>query len=91
MTQMNQNKNPLELLRGEITRTDAELLRLFDQRMELAGQIGKIKAEAGIPVLDPAREEAVLANARSVSRHPEAAAEMMKTLMRVSRELQNLK
>ena len=78
----------IEQLRSEITQTDAELLRLFDRRMELAAQIGRLKATTGMPVFDPAREEVVLAFAREHSRHPDAAAEMMKTLMRVSREHQ---
>jgi len=78
----------LEQLREEITQTDVALLRLFDLRMRLASQVAEVKAAIGKAVLDPAREEAVLAHARQHSENPDAAAELMKTVMRLSRERQ---
>ena len=78
----------LEQLRTEITQTDTALLRLFDQRMRLASQVAEVKATTGTAIHDPAREEVVLAHAREHSENPEAATELMRTVMRLSREQQ---
>ena len=45
--------------RKEINRLDSELLRIFNQRAELALKIGEIKKELGIPVYDPEREKRI--------------------------------
>ena len=50
----------LETLREAIDQTDMELLLLLNKRMELAGQVGRIKAEQGLLLFDPGREEAIL-------------------------------
>jgi chorismate mutase/prephenate dehydratase len=78
-------------LRGEIDAVDAELTRLFVRRMQVAGRIGALKRSAGLPVLDPAREQAVLA-ARTADLPDPAliapARAFFETLMRLSREHQ---
>ena len=43
--------------RKEIDRIDAELIRLFAERMETAGKIAVYKAENGLPVFDRQREQ----------------------------------
>ena len=45
-------------------RVDAELLRLFAERMRLVDRIGAYKAEHGLPVRDEGREAAILARVR---------------------------
>jgi chorismate mutase / prephenate dehydratase len=50
----------LEMLREAIDQTDLELLLLFNKRMELAGKVGRIKAEQGLLLFDPCREETIL-------------------------------
>lgn len=50
----------LEVIREAIDGTDKELLKLLNQRMELARRIGRIKAEQGLLLFDPGREEAIL-------------------------------
>ena len=45
--------------RKEINRLDAELLRIFNERADLALKIGEIKKELGIPVYDPEREKRI--------------------------------
>ena len=47
----------LKDFREQIDAVDRELVRLFLQRMELAGQIGDYKRERGLPILDASREE----------------------------------
>ena len=53
-------KTPLELARAAIDHIDGELCRLFAERMEEAANVAAYKAEHGLPILDEAREEAVL-------------------------------
>jgi monofunctional chorismate mutase len=54
---------PLEALRAEIARVDAEILGLVARRVELARSIGAVKAADGLPILDPAREATVVRSA----------------------------
>lgn len=77
-------------IRAEISRTDAELVALLRRRLDLAGRVAAGKARSGKAVYDEAREQAVLAAARSQATPPYAAAAetMMTTLMRLSRERQ---
>jgi len=58
----------LDRLRTEITALDAELVRLVGHRRELVLRIGRLKADLGMPVLDPAREAAVVRRAAELSR-----------------------
>ena len=50
----------LEEARKRIDAADEELVALFLERMTLSGEIARAKAEKGLDVLDPAREEKVL-------------------------------
>ena len=50
----------LTKLREEINKTDKELLDLFKRRMEIAAGVAEYKRENGLPVLDAARERALL-------------------------------
>ena len=40
-------------LRNKIDGLDSELVRLLNERAEVAKEIGEIKARAGLPVTDP--------------------------------------
>lgn len=53
----------LAALRAEIEAVDAALIDAIAHRMALAKQIRVVKQRAGQPVLDPAREAAVVARA----------------------------
>ena len=46
----------MDELRGRIDAVDDELLRCFAERMDIAGNIARYKAEHGLPVLDERRE-----------------------------------
>ena len=48
-------------LRGKIDEIDEEILNLLKKRVELAGTIGALKREKGLPIRDEAREEEVYA------------------------------
>lgn len=50
----------LQALRARIDAVDAQLVALYRQRMEISAEIGAYKRDRGLPVRDPAREEALL-------------------------------
>ena len=50
----------LEEARKRIDAVDEELVTLFLERMTLSGEIARAKAEEGLAVFDPEREEKVL-------------------------------
>lgn len=53
-------KNELEAWRNEIDAIDRELVALLEKRLDVAGEIGKIKKREQLPVLDIKREHLVL-------------------------------
>ena len=46
----------LDDYRKQLDAIDAEILRLFEERMDVVREIGKWKKENGVPVLDAGRE-----------------------------------
>lgn len=58
----------LTALREEIEAVDAALIDTIARRMALAKEIRAVKQRAGQPVLDPAREAAVVSRASSRAR-----------------------
>jgi chorismate mutase len=51
----------LAALRAEIEAVDERIVDALAQRMALARAVRRVKAQAGHPILDPAREAAVVA------------------------------
>lgn len=64
--------------RESINDVDDTLVELFIQRMEIAGKIGKLKQEAGLPVLNVKREEEV--KAHIIARAPEGMKQYVSSL-----------
>jgi chorismate mutase len=58
----------LEQLRQRIESIDDELIALIRERVELARAVGRAKREHGLPILDPAREAAVVRRAGELAR-----------------------
>lgn len=54
----------LEKCRDDLDRLDGELIQLFARRLELGLRAARIKRKAGIPIVDPEREEKVILQAR---------------------------
>ena len=50
----------MEELRAQINEVDAEIVGLFRRRMDIVSKIAAYKIANGLPVYDPAREEALL-------------------------------
>ena len=78
----------ISALREEVDRIDSEMLKLLDQRLALAQQISGNKREAGIPLRDNEREEAMLQAARDLklpNLRSDEAAEFRQTLLKLTR------
>ena len=60
----------LDALRGQIDHIDAQLTALFLRRMEVTEQVGRWKQANGVPVLDAAREQEVLAKKAALTNDP---------------------
>ena len=52
----------LEQARAVINRVDAEIAKLFEERLLAAREVAAYKKEHGLPILDAAREAAVIAH-----------------------------
>ncbi|MBQ3275976.1 MAG: chorismate mutase [Oscillospiraceae bacterium] len=81
----------MEELRARIDGIDAELIRLFSQRMDAAAEIAAYKKEHGLPVLDARRERDKLRQAEELA--PEElrdyTASLYALLFELSRGYQN--
>ena len=80
----------LKELRNNIDTIDAELVKLFQQRMEISAQVGKYKQENGLPVFNKEREREVL-NSVTASVPPELEGytkTLYETIFNVSRSYQ---
>ena len=77
--------------RAEIDALDHLLVELLIRRYTVAGRIGRLKRERGLPVFDPAREAALLARLSEQARPPltpDALVMIWETLLEVSRAVQ---
>jgi chorismate mutase len=68
-------------LRREIAATDEALVRAIAARLRLAREIGALKEELGLPVMDPAREAEVVRRAAGLARDHGADAELVRALL----------
>ena len=57
----------LERLRASIDNLDAALVHLLAERFKCTEQVGRLKANAGMPPADPAREAVQIARLRALS------------------------
>lgn len=57
----------LQRLRDSIDNIDAALIHLLAERFKFTKQVGALKAEAGLPPADPAREAEQIARLRTLA------------------------
>lgn len=78
--------------RDEIERVDREIVSLLAERLSLGRRTGELKREAGLPILDPTREAAVIRRATGVAREaglpPEPVREVFWQIVGMSRRAQ---
>lgn len=60
----------LKALRANIDKLDLQILKLINERAELASEIGKVKNDHGAEVFSPAREEEVFHNVLEANKGP---------------------
>lgn len=85
------DKGSLEYYRGKIDEIDSRLIRLMEERMDVAKHIGEIKLRTGACVLDEKREGQVLASRMekvSDGEYAEVIEEFFKGVMALSRGVQ---
>ncbi len=83
----------LDVLRDRIMELDDEIIRLIGERRSLAVEIGRVKQELGLPVLDPAREARVVRRvaerAREQGVDPELARDVIWRIISAARQAQS--
>lgn len=81
----------LKELRDQIDAIDTQLVDLFKRRMAISQEVAVYKKERGLPVLDPGRERALLAQVGEQAGEDLAdyAESVFRTLMAASRSYQN--
>ena len=71
----------LEELRQRILEVDRALVELVGERRALVLEIGRIKSELNLPVLDPAREAAVVRRAVALAREKNVDEELTRDVI----------
>ena len=74
-------RNRLEELRNRILEVDAALVDLIVERRALVREIGRLKGEMGLPVLDPPREAAVVRRAAAMAREKGVDEELVRDVI----------
>jgi chorismate mutase/prephenate dehydratase len=81
----------LQESRKKIDEVDRKLLELFEYRMQLASEVAEYKRSTGMPVFDPVREEAKLAELRTMTQdeaNKTAVTDLFTQIISMSRRLQ---
>ena len=81
-------------LRQEIDRLDSELLRIFNERADLALRIGMIKKGLALPVYDPGREKKIFQRMKDENPGPlddQAIVRLFERVIDESRRLERIK
>lgn len=81
----------MKKLRAQIDRIDAQILKLYEERMDVVRAIGEYKMENNLPMYDAAREDAkldkVFADVNN-KLYADGAAQLFITLMQAGREME---
>lgn len=80
----------LTKLREKLDSLDEEIVKLFEERMEVCKAVAEYKKKVGKPVLDEQREAAKIKQVRELSENgmQDYVEELFKEIMRLSRKLQ---
>lgn len=81
----------LSELRGKIDAIDTEIVKLYEERMEISRQVAEYKIETGKKVFDKAREEEKICRVKSLTHNDfnsHGIEELFEQIMAMSRKLQ---
>ncbi|NLI80204.1 MAG: prephenate dehydratase [Deltaproteobacteria bacterium] len=87
----NDAETELREIREAIDQVDLELLRLLNRRMELAQEVGRIKAAKGLSLFDPSREQSIYERLTQINPGPlsnESLRSIYREILAASRLLQ---
>ncbi|MCQ2124040.1 MAG: chorismate mutase [Fibrobacter sp.] len=82
----------IEDWRNRIDELNGELIALLNKRATYATEIGKLKKELGLPVLDASREQAVLDRVGSMTNGPlssDSIKKIFQTIMEETRKVED--
>lgn len=82
--------NPLASLRGQIDAIDLRLLELLNARSRVVEEIGRIKEQRRMPIYEPKREDAVMANVLSHNQGPLGDEAIRRVFERIVDEMRSL-
>jgi chorismate mutase len=83
----------IDEIRENIDRLDSELLRIFNERAQLALRIGEIKKGLDLPVYDPAREKRIFERMATLNPGPlddQAIVRLFERVIDESRRLERI-
>jgi chorismate mutase/prephenate dehydrogenase len=80
MSEASEPSAELSALRDEISEVDRGLLELLRRRMDLAAEVGRIKAEAGLPIVVRGVEDRVLTRARQKAEECGVSEEVLESI-----------
>ncbi|MBV9573407.1 MAG: chorismate mutase [Acidobacteriales bacterium] len=69
--------------RRKIDEIDRKIVELLNQRAQAAYEIGLVKRDAGLPIYEPEREQAVFANARDTNSGPLSHRDLLRIFERI--------
>lgn len=81
----------LQQPRQQIDQIDAQLVKLFEQRMQCVTEVARIKQQQQLPIFDAKREQDVIIRACSRVNDPQyqaAISDMFQALMRITKTYQ---
>lgn len=81
----------LQELRGKLDQIDAQIVELYEERMDICSQVADYKIETGKKVLDKSREEEKLRKVRALTHNDfnaHGVQELFEQIMSMSRKLQ---
>ncbi len=80
-------------LRCEIDRLDSELLKIFNERAQLALKIGELKKADSLPIFDPEREKRIFQRMKAENSGPlddQAIVRLFERVIDESRRLERI-
>jgi chorismate mutase len=84
----------IDEIRLKINQLDEQLLRIFNQRAELALEIGEVKKRLNLPIYDPKREKLIFERMKEINPGPldnEAIVRMFERVIDESRRLERIR
>ncbi|MFA5779310.1 MAG: prephenate dehydratase [Elusimicrobiota bacterium] len=81
----------IEKIRSKIDRVDEGILKLLNERVKLAVEIGKIKSKKKEDIFVPLREREIISNLKNLNKGPitgEALSDIFREILNVSRSIQ---